>query len=153
MWHFSYIFWRCDHFCCESLVLEVMPVQRSIALWCCNPPFLESKLRTVKLVKTTWCQTRCFDGLDSAMFWFTEPRIGASKTNGSLIWHNFQDQTSTTTVITPPKSMYSTGFIGICHMFGNFYEGRIAKFWYVRNVLNSGVWYTHRYTKGDYTVG
>ena len=52
-------------------------------------------------------------------------------TNGSLIWNNFQDQTSTATVITPPKSMYFTGLNVICLMSGNFYEGRSAKFWYV----------------------
>ena len=27
--------------------------------------------------------------------------------------------------------MYSTGLNAICHMSGNFYEGRSAKFWYV----------------------
>ena len=69
---------------------------------------------------------QCFDSHG-----FKEPRNAAPKTNGSLICHNFQDQTSTATVITPPKSMYSTGLNAICHMSGNFYEGRSAKFRYV----------------------
>ena len=43
----------------------------------------ESKHRAVERVKTTWHWARCFDALDSAMFWLTEPRIGASNTNGS----------------------------------------------------------------------
>ena len=55
-------------------------------------------------------------------------------TNGSLIWNNFQDQTSTAKVITPPKSMHSAGLNGICHMSGNFCEGRRAKFWYVEYI-------------------
>ena len=36
MWHLSYIFWRCCHFCCGSLVLEVIPDLRSIGVWCCS---------------------------------------------------------------------------------------------------------------------
>ena len=43
--------------------------------------------------------------LRSTMFWFTEPRIAAPNTNGSLIWNNFQDQTSTATVGISPKNM------------------------------------------------
>ena len=69
--------------------------------------------------------------LRSTMFWSTEPRIAAPKANETLIWHSFQDQTSTAKVITPPKSMYSPVLNGICHMSGTFYEGRSEKFWYV----------------------
>ena len=65
-------------------------------------------------------------------------------TNGSLIWNNFQDQTSTATVITPPKSMYSTGLNAICHMSGNFYEGRSAKFWYVPDAIGKSLEFSHQ---------
>ena len=43
--------------------------------------------------------------LRSAMFWFTDPRIAAPNTNGSLIWNNFQDQTSTAKVAISPKNI------------------------------------------------
>ena len=32
MWHFVCRIWRCDHFCCGSLVLEIMPIFRFIGL-------------------------------------------------------------------------------------------------------------------------
>ena len=41
----------------------------------------------------------------STMFRFTEPQIAAPNTNGSLIWHNFQDQTSTAKVAISPKNI------------------------------------------------
>ena len=34
-------------------------------------------------------------------------------------------------MITPPKFRHNLGLNGICHMSGNFHEGRSAKFWYV----------------------
>ena len=46
--------------------------------------------------------------------------------------HSFQDQTFTAKVITPPKSMYKLGLNGLCHMPGQFYEGRSGKFRHVR---------------------
>ena len=93
---------------------------------------------------------RCFDALCSVMFWITEPRNAAPKANGYLICHNFQDQTSTETVITPPKSMYSPGLNGICYMSGTFHEGRCAKFWYVLNIyFKSGI-FSQKWAKYAY---
>ena len=51
--------------------------------------------------------------LRSTMFWFTEPEIAAPKANETLIWHNFQDQTSTAKVITPPKSVHYMRYVAI----------------------------------------
>ena len=74
--------------------------------------------------------------LHSAMFWSTEPRIAAPKANETLMSHSFQDQTFTAKVITPPKSMYKLGLNGLCHMPGQFYEGRSGKFRHVYPWLN-----------------
>ena len=91
----------------------------------------------VKWIKTSCCVESSYHRarqlvvlmtLRSTMFWFTEPRFAAPKTNGSLIWHNFQDQTSTAKVITPPKSTYKLGLNGICHIPGGFFEARSVKF-------------------------
>ena len=109
MWHFLKKFWRCDHFFCGSLVLEVMPDQRSIGVWCCNLRFRESKhcaawsrLIIVLVGALFWWlyAVRCFDQQK-----LTEPRIAAPNTNGSLIWNNFQDQTSTAKVAISPKNI------------------------------------------------
>ena len=48
MWIFSYIFWRCGHFCCGSLVLEVIPDLRSIGVWRCDSPFSVSKQQNLR---------------------------------------------------------------------------------------------------------
>ena len=55
MWHFSYIFWRCGHFCCGSLVLEVIPDLRSIGVWRCDSPFSVSKQKTCGIRRCENC--------------------------------------------------------------------------------------------------
>ena len=50
-------------------------------------------------------------------------------------WNIFQDQTFTAKLITPPKSMYKLVLNGLCHMSGQFYEGRSGKFRHVRDFL------------------
>ena len=44
------------------------------------------------------------------------------------IWNNFQDQTFTAKVTTPPKYMYELRLNGLCEIPGTFYVARSAKF-------------------------
>ena len=44
------------------------------------------------------------------------------------IWNNFQDQTFTAKLITPPKYMYELRSNGPCEIPGTFYVARSAKF-------------------------
>ena len=51
------------------------------------------------------------------------------------IRHNFQDQTFTAKLITPPKSTYKLRLNGLCHIPGTFYWARSAKFRHVWSVF------------------
>ena len=102
----------------------------------------------VLLIKTSHCRAGQNIELNATLFWRAlqydvlihgTADCGA-KANGSLIWHNFQDQTSTAKVDTPPKSMYKGWSNGLCQVSGNFYEARTAKFWYVNSNLEKPVW-------------
>ena len=67
-------------------------------------------------------------------FWCFDPLNGESrrvKPINHKMKYNFQDQTLTEKLNTPPKSMYKGWSNGLCQIPGNFYEARMAKFWYV----------------------
>ena len=51
--------------------------------------------------------------------------------------YNFQDQTLTEKLNTPPKSKGWSN--GLCQIPGNFYEARTAKFWYVVEIIGTGI--------------
>ena len=65
------------------------------------------------------------------LFWSTERRIATPNSNGSYIWNNFQDQTSTAKVTPPPKYTYEMPHHELQHTFGNFFSSRWWKFWHV----------------------
>ena len=56
-----------------------------------------SKHRAQRHVVLTRSTARCFDSRE-----IHRTADCGAKANGSLIWHNFQDQTSTAKVMTPP---------------------------------------------------
>ena len=76
-----------------------------LVLYAANRGSVNQNIVLHRIVWSSHSSVRCFDALDSMMFWFMELQIAAPKTNGSLNWHNFQDQTSTAKVITPPKNI------------------------------------------------
>ena len=74
------------------------------------------------------------------LFWSTERQIATPNSNGSYIWNNFQDQTSTAKVTPPPKYSYKMPHYELQHTSGNFFSSRWWKFWHVWCESNPGLW-------------
>ena len=69
------------------------------------------------------------------LFLFAERRFAEPKANETKNWHNFQDQTFTEKLITPPKYTYKMGLNELSHTSGTFFSPRLINFWGVRTTI------------------